>query len=513
MEDGIDPEDMHSEPVKIAEQVIHVDCDTNGRFLIYVTEDHKLYGLGANCVCALLQPEAENEEGNNWANIVRNPVLLMDQVVFASAGMGNICSLTDNGDAYWWGTISVTASTRYELMEVTSPTDGTPKMVWPRLRASKPRLMVQNARYVTAGQTATAAIDENDTLWIWGNNVWGSCAVTSDGDFVTEPVKAAEHVEMVWVDRLSSGINIFDTEEWAGINPYGFSCNYTYNTFIKKSDRQIYACGIDLPGEEKTVAVFGDLLVDDPDADAGNFTHSYSVEFVPVSVREFTEADSPWTTVDDVFAKLEGTWENGVGPGEQVIVERAEAFDPAGEAGQDGGNRPKWYISHDHGALLTDADVVWYHENYIRFYREGTDASYYWDIAIDEYGRLVYSYGTSEKDMEMLFFKRFGDNANSEELTTQKPMNKPDAPENDPKYAGHGAIPMWYLEHSGVYHWETIKGFQTYVPEDDEYFYVALLFEDGYYLVTMSSADAHTDVNAYVRVQGPYEGQPDDLYQ
>ena len=37
---------MHSTPVKIAENVIHISCDTNHRFLLFLTSDHKLYGLG-----------------------------------------------------------------------------------------------------------------------------------------------------------------------------------------------------------------------------------------------------------------------------------------------------------------------------------------------------------------------------------------------------------------------------------------------------------------------------------
>lgn len=42
------------EPVKIAENVIHVDTSSNGYFVIWITEDNKLYGLGANAGGALL---------------------------------------------------------------------------------------------------------------------------------------------------------------------------------------------------------------------------------------------------------------------------------------------------------------------------------------------------------------------------------------------------------------------------------------------------------------------------
>lgn len=41
-------DEIVEEPVKIAEQVISVDCSDNGYFCIYLTEDGKLYGMGAD---------------------------------------------------------------------------------------------------------------------------------------------------------------------------------------------------------------------------------------------------------------------------------------------------------------------------------------------------------------------------------------------------------------------------------------------------------------------------------
>lgn len=50
---------IYSEPVQIVESVIHADASDNGHFVIYKTEEHELYGLGANTSGVLRQPVQE----------------------------------------------------------------------------------------------------------------------------------------------------------------------------------------------------------------------------------------------------------------------------------------------------------------------------------------------------------------------------------------------------------------------------------------------------------------------
>lgn len=50
---------IYSEPVQIDENVIHVDASDNGYFVTYITEEHELYGLGANTSGVLRQPVQE----------------------------------------------------------------------------------------------------------------------------------------------------------------------------------------------------------------------------------------------------------------------------------------------------------------------------------------------------------------------------------------------------------------------------------------------------------------------
>ena len=307
------------EPVKIAEDVMHITLDSSGSSLIYVTNDHRLYGLGANNMGMLMQEVNEYEMLNPDSNIVFEPYLLMDNVVFASAGGQSVCAIKDNGDLYWWGDIIVTTSTNRLPNRYTE---------WPSMYEPEPKLMLHNVRYAVSGLSVAAAIDEDNNLWLWGNNTWGQCAqdvaeisysreesgdvsVSFNGiDFVTEPVKVATDVEMVWADSLTKGQNSFDIADWEAkgywINPYAMISSYDYNVFIRKTDGQMMACGIDIGEDTKTAEIYGDIgLSDENIAEFGEdfFTHRYSTEFLSITVREYTDEDNPETyeTEDEVI--------------------------------------------------------------------------------------------------------------------------------------------------------------------------------------------------------------------
>ena len=309
----------YDEPVKIAEDVRHITADINGTFLLYVTNDHKLYGLGANNMGVLMQEVIDRESYDPAANIIYEPYLLMENVVFASAGRESVCAIKDNGDLYWWGTIIASTSTEKIPDRYTE---------WPSMYEQEPKLMLHNVRYAVSGTSVAAAIDEDNNLWLWGNNTWGQCAQDveennysgiesndnrisyQEMDFVTNPVKVAADVEMVWVDSLTKGLNSFDITDWESkgyrINPYAMISNYTYNVFIRKTDGQMMACGIDIGEDTKTAEIYGDIgLSNENIAEFGEdfFTHRYSTEFLSITVREYTDEDNPETyeTEDEVI--------------------------------------------------------------------------------------------------------------------------------------------------------------------------------------------------------------------
>ena len=79
---GTQDYDFHKEMVKIAENVIHVDYSQSG-FTVYLTEDHRLYGMG-NAGCGALQ-QYEQFDDTQWMlnggydnYAVTTPCLLME---------------------------------------------------------------------------------------------------------------------------------------------------------------------------------------------------------------------------------------------------------------------------------------------------------------------------------------------------------------------------------------------------------------------------------------------------
>ena len=271
----------YSEPVKIAEHVIHVDANVNSEFVIWLTADGDLYGLGANLCGILRMPVVPNEKFNPDLNLAPEPQLLMTDVAFASAGQTCISVLTKDGKVWWWGEMSATTGTSGAGL----------------MYSEEPKLMLENARYTVCDGHTAAAIDQNNNLWLWGCNVWGQCG--KDGiDYVAEPYMACSDVEMVWVDLLSSKQNVYDVEQWKGMNPYSLTTeenvvDYTYTTFVRKTDGKMYACGIDLGHYVKSVALFGDIYISGAEQPE-NYTRDYSPYFLLISVEEIQTREPKW---------------------------------------------------------------------------------------------------------------------------------------------------------------------------------------------------------------------------
>lgn len=74
-----------------------------------------------------------------------------------------------------------------------------------------------------------------------------------------------------------------------------------------------------------------------------------------------------------------------------------------------------------------------------------------------------------------------------------------DSPWHDPEYQGHGAIPAWFLDHSGVYQGHKIKGYDVFNLDDNVFTHVRLNFDGGYYIVVMDDS-----IESVADVSGPY---------
>jgi len=99
-------------------------------------------------------------------------------------------------------------------------------------------------------------------------------------DYITQAVKVSSQVNMAWPESIT-----FKQSQWADplsidSNPYE-EIIYPYTLFVKKNDGNVYACGIDLGKNEKTVKIFGDR--NSEESKDGNYTFSYSSELLKIN--------------------------------------------------------------------------------------------------------------------------------------------------------------------------------------------------------------------------------------
>jgi hypothetical protein len=272
-----DFEDSYIEPVKIAEDVVLVDASGSGYFAIYLTEDGDLYGMGSNRLGLLGQPYEMRYSDSDY-NKVTEPVLLMQDVAYASAGMTSIMALKQDGTVWWWGEYSSLYRTKYnvnigEYYWKSEEDDENPA----KILYNSPKMIMEDCIYAVTGDCHGAAITSTGELYTWGLNILGECGVkVGEDDYVRKPTKVLDDVAMVWVERIDNrGANqeIYDSSML--VTDYGF------NVFAQLNDGTFMAVGIDLGNKQKTIEVTGDIFQPS--------TETYSDSFLPIEVKEYSE--------------------------------------------------------------------------------------------------------------------------------------------------------------------------------------------------------------------------------
>ncbi len=247
---GTQDYEFYYQKVKIAENVLHVDYSQTG-FAIYLTADHKLYGLG-NAGCGALQ----QYEKWDWAqyvngehNTITMPVLLMENVIYACCGRDDIVCLKEDGTVWTWGTVYMEGNVMSQNVYF----------------IDKPQKILENAVFITGGWFNHAALLQDGTVWTWGYNSAGNCGV-ADLTVISEPTKVAEGVVMVWTD-LAVDYPQPDADTialaWAGNQRYTVPDDISEfddvwprllnNTVIQKADGSFWVCGENVGTEEKVV--------------------------------------------------------------------------------------------------------------------------------------------------------------------------------------------------------------------------------------------------------------------
>lgn len=210
---------FHEEKSKIAEHVVHVDYSQKD-FVVYLTEEGKLYGLGNDSTYMLLQHTEMPVEDLVYPTkrYVTSPALLLEDVSYARCGRDDVVALKKDGTVWTWGMIWNYQSTGYCI--------------------TMPQQILTDVKMITGGWFNHAALKEDGTLWTWGYNFSGNCG-TDKATMIETPVQVAEDVQRVWTGLLNYSAkedDITDMEE--------FGNDYVDNTIIEKTDGTFYACGM-----------------------------------------------------------------------------------------------------------------------------------------------------------------------------------------------------------------------------------------------------------------------------
>lgn len=216
---GYADEEFHEQKSKIAEHVVHVDYSQKD-FVVYLTEEGKLYGLGNDSTYMLLQHTEMPVEDLAYPTkrYVTNPALLLEDVSYARCGRDDVVALKKDGTVWTWGMIWNYQSTGYCI--------------------TMPQQILTDVKMITGGWFNHAALKEDGTLWTWGYNFSGNCG-TDKATMIETPVQVAEDVQRVWTGLLNYSAkedDITDMEE--------FGNDYVDNTIIEKTDGTFYACGM-----------------------------------------------------------------------------------------------------------------------------------------------------------------------------------------------------------------------------------------------------------------------------
>ena len=276
---GIEPVNTdlyeYTEPKKIAEEVLMVDASSNGYFTIYLTNKGELYGIGSNMSGLLGQPYTECYSEFDYLKVTE-PVLLMEDVKYASAGRESITALKNDGSVWWWG--------EYRSSYLTHANSNMLQLFWKaeedeenpvKMLKNSPTKLMDDCVYATSGDFRGAAIKSNGDLYMWGLNLFCECGIeVADDDYIRVPVKVLDRVKMVWVEHLDNqDKGIYDTSN------YGLK--YNFNVFVQTADDMYLAAGKDLGDKEKTIQLTGDIC--EPS------TERYSDKFVQIEVKEYSE--------------------------------------------------------------------------------------------------------------------------------------------------------------------------------------------------------------------------------
>lgn len=259
---------------RIADHVVSVDANLNNNFCIYLTDDGKLYGMGLNMAGLLLGKDSVKQVYSDDDNDRVCTPVLLMENVRYARAGREAIVALQEDGSVYW----------WGQMRTTTSTYGSDyDAYWTveenpdnpvKMMYLEPHKVLENCVYVDISAWNGAAITENGDLYMWGLNIFGQCGV----------VKSENVHDFVWApEKVLENVSMVWLEAIRqnddGIDTELENLNwavhsYTFDNFALLQDGTLLAAGENLGKDSVTTVVDGDLY------QAGS--HRASFEFVPV---------------------------------------------------------------------------------------------------------------------------------------------------------------------------------------------------------------------------------------
>lgn len=260
--------------VRIADHVVSVDANLNNNFCIYLTDDGKLYGMGLNMAGLLLGKDSVKQVYSDDDNDRVCTPVLLMENVRYARAGREAIVALQEDGSVYW----------WGQMRTTTSTYGSDyDAYWTveenpdnpvKMMYLEPHKVLENCVYVDISAWNGAAITENGDLYMWGLNIFGQCGVAKSEN-VHDFVWAPQKVlENVSMVWLEA---IRQNDDGIDTELENFSWavhSYTFDNFALLQDGTLLAAGENLGKDSVTTVVDGDLN------QAGS--HRASFGFVPV---------------------------------------------------------------------------------------------------------------------------------------------------------------------------------------------------------------------------------------